>query len=519
MKSGKQLLFTTLSLILVGLCVFNVSYAYHIWVTESKQGTTAWDASKFTFNNTGTVLRGGRAATDGVVRSSPNNDAVGLLWVADAQVSVGGVVRNCTTTGTAGAYQSSGQEPYNSFFSALATWSAISSSTINMQYVCGETDMGSGSVDATVTGGVTYEVTNLKTPILNGTNEFFPDDTSNLTFISTVLGGAVDPSSLLGVGIAVDPDGKMLPENTGAASTRNPITEAFILTNESPNALRPNYNRTAVYVHELGHTLGIGHTNAILNARGALCTQLGTSCTQNFKLNNQTTTPTTAKVPTMYAFALSSSGEEGSLEIDDIAAATRNYPRSGASANFGAISGQVLNQNGVPPAGASIIAYDAGGNEIGTLVGGNPQLSGNDIGRYRIDFVPPGDYTVTIVPLLGDSSLASAKISAFVNIDATFPSTPFNFNQAFYNGSNTEGFATKVTVLPATETSNINFYYLPTTFGGTTPATSNLGRVQNGLANQDNGGCQANQGAGSMTQLLMMLLVPFGFIMWRRKRA
>jgi len=519
MKSGKTLLLSTITLVLVGFCLFNVAYAYHIWVTDSKTGVTAWDASKFTFNNSGIVLRGGRAATDGVVRASPNNDAVGLLWVADGQVSVGGAIRNCTNTGTAGAYQSSGQEPYNSFFSALATWSAISSSTINMQYVCAESDMGSGSVDSTVSGGVNYEVTNVKTPILNGTNEFFPDDTSNLTYISTVLGGTVDPSSLLGVGIAVDPDGKMLPENTGAASTRNPITEAFILTNESSLATRPNYNRAAVYVHELGHTLGLGHTNAILNARGVLCTQQGASCTQNFKLNNQATTPSTSKVPTMYAFALSSSGEEASLEIDDIAAATRNYPKSGASANFGAISGQVLNQSGNPPNGASIIAYDSNGNEIGTLVGGNPQLSGNDIGRYRIDFVPPGDYIVTIVPLLGDSSVASAKISAFVNIDATFPQSPFNFNQAFYNSSFTENFATKVTVLPATETTDINFYYLATSIGSSTPTSSNVGRVFTGLSNQDNGGCQTKGGPAALTQFLMRRLAPLGFSMWRRKRT
>jgi len=295
----------------------------------------------------------------------------------------------------------------------------------------------------------------------------------------------------------------------------NPISEAFILINQT--LLRPPFSVLEVLIHEIGHTLGLAHTGTILNARAAL---FGSP---NDTLGNGLIPTSATNIPTMF-FTVDAFLDGAPLKPDDIAAVTLNYPEDNAGASFGAISGTVLDKNGEPLLGAAIIAYGISGGlegvEIGIILGGNPDLANNLTGAYQIDFLPPGSYFVTLVPLRGD--LESAFLLPELSVDGffLFHSTNRNFAETFFDNTTDESQASIVTVTGGTVRTNVNFLNIPTNFGIPGGGNDPPGFAPIVLTGSFDGtGCQSTGPLTSANALayLFIFFAPLFFVQWKKK--
>jgi hypothetical protein len=191
----------------------------------------------------------------------------------------------------------------------------------------------------------------------------------------------------------------------------------------------------ATLTHEIGHFLGLGHSQVAMHADYA----------------------------TMYPLVVNS-GQQN-LTADDIAAISNLYPIVGYAATVGSISGTVRHPTSGILSGVNVIAMNSiTGQSYSTVVdyfsGGK---SGFDnappaAGTYTISGLPPGSYYVRIEPVnanfTGGSSVASYN-------------TPRNtsITHEWYNGGNESGDMllddinqhTAVVVAPAVTTTGIDF--------------------------------------------------------------
>lgn len=154
------------------------------------------------------------------------------------------------------------------------------------------------------------------------------------------------------------PSSRLIPTN-GPNGQFNAITSSVILVrrNLTQEAISSSEEFFTTAVHEIGHALGLQHT--------------WTSSAMSTALTRATT-------------------HAKAVDADDVAGITLLYPKAGALAQFGSITGRVMS-NGQPVHLASVVAIRPAASAISTLT--QPD------GTYRIDGLPPDTYWVYTHPL------------------------------------------------------------------------------------------------------------------------
>ena len=183
------------------------------------------------------------------------------------------------------------------------------------------------------------------------------------------------------------------------------INDMYLLINAS----RTNFDRQATEVHELGHTLGIGHSS------------VGFATGQDGALSP----PTSPQVPTMFPFSISTT-DRRTLEADDRAALSELYPAADGSftSTLGTLTGTVTRcGSGEPVLGANVraIKVDNPAVQLTRITG----FDGKTDGSYTINGVPPGDYFVVVEPLGGDEDYLE-RLPIFTRVDTDFSQEFFN---------------------------------------------------------------------------------------------
>jgi YVTN family beta-propeller protein len=148
----------------------------------------------------------------------------------------------------------------------------------------------------------------------------------------------------------------------------------------------------SIATHEIGHILGLLHSG-VANA------------TMFFVLQAGTATRT--------------------LEADDIAWASSNYPEAGYEASTGKITGTIRDGYDISKtvAGALVLATNTGTNV-------SYHSYSDENGNYVVAGLPPGTYRVSVQPLDGDVSgypMTAANVSAYLYAITSFTDYPFEY--------------------------------------------------------------------------------------------
>lgn len=224
----------------------------------------------------------------------------------------------------------------------------------------------------------------------------------------------------------------------GSAWTGTTFTEGYAIINgflSGSGTTNDEDRYKATITHEIGHFLGLSHSQVTLHADFA----------------------------TMYPMIAKTA--QRNISPDDTAAMAWMYPATGYAATVGSISGTVRNAGGTNLSGVVVLAVDsATGATYSTVV---DYYSGNNTtaftnqptanGGYTISGLPPGRYYVRIEPPKSNFSSGSSLASY---------STPQNttINREWYNGVSESGDMllddqnqkVAVTVSANTSTSGIN---------------------------------------------------------------
>ncbi len=175
-------------------------------------------------------------------------------------------------------------------------------------------------------------------------------------------------------------------------------------------------------VHEIGHALGLQHTLA------------------GSAMSMEATRWTTRAQP---------------LGPDDLAGLSTLYPTADFEEVTGGLSGRVIFADGEPVSMASVAAVSAGGQVITALTGTD--------GRYRIQGLPAGRYTIYTQPLppstsngvlsgLGPGNIVLPTDSSGAPVTASSP-----FRAVFYGGADRPRDANGVAVRPGSVVAGIDF--------------------------------------------------------------
>jgi len=209
----------------------------------------------------------------------------------------------------------------------------------------------------------------------------------------------------------------------------------------APNPEVPTAEFEGVIVHELGHMLGLDHS----------------------QINPMD--PTNNTQPTMVPFFVPGTSGMRTLKMDDIAWISYLYPSAQYAASFGSISGQVIERVGPTDQGfqgINVIARRVGGARIDAIscvsgyvyyAGfGSPDLAG----RYLIPGAPPTSYTVEIERVF--SGYTGGSSVGPLDPPVGFPGIS---GPEFYNGPRESAYdtpteKTNIPVAVGVQTSNIN---------------------------------------------------------------
>lgn len=211
-----------------------------------------------------------------------------------------------------------------------------------------------------------------RSPVANST----PDGDNIFIFADNPIN-----RSVLGSAVALT----MLFSSNGVLSDTDILfspTLTFSTTLESGT-----YDLQSVATHELGHALGADHSGLT----GA----------------------------TMFFAVRRGSNILSALSTDDIAFATETYPKPGAPASLGTISGTVRLTGGGPVVGALLTAIDP---STGVAIGA---ISATD-GTYAITMLPPGRYLVYAEPM--DGPVSSNQFFLRITPNLSFTTTFFGGN-------------------------------------------------------------------------------------------
>lgn len=232
-------------------------------------------------------------------------------------------------------------DPLAAITAATERWSAIPQSAIEFRPVEG-TSLSPNGADG-------FHVVSFQdTP----ENRDVVGDATAVTLFFTTQDGIVRDSDVYFNPVLTDVDGRSIPFSTdGAEGT---------------------YDILSILLHELGHSLGLNHTNVL----GA----------------------------TMFQFGREAEVFAATLAPDDIAFAVDVYPAPSGQSGFGRIRGTALLSDGQPIRGGAVAAVNASN---GVAIGGLTDLT---TGAYSI-LVPPGDYLVYLEPLNGPLRPANLSLT------------------------------------------------------------------------------------------------------------
>ena len=190
----------------------------------------------------------------------------------------------------------------------------------------------------------------------------------------------------------------------------------YTVIGKSPASRPDNFYR--VTMHEVGHLLGLDHTQA------------GREWFESDELGD------VAFVPVMYPIGTFFGPNEPLL--DDAIWISWLYPEESFAANTGTIRGRVRRRTGAAVLGANVVAAavkrDAAGNltEVqGEQVGVVSDFLVTDDGSYQLPGLPPGSYVVFIEPLAPDFTEGSS-VGPY---DVRFTGFP----KDYYNGAGETG--------------------------------------------------------------------------------
>ena len=187
-------------------------------------------------------------------------------------------------------------------------------------------------------------------------------------FIEVTFTSDLPPGVLAEAAPTVNVAAKPTTDASGAAFF--PIVGSMVMLN-SNTSLPPGPSFAETYytttIHELGHAMGLQHTFT---------------------------------ASAMSQAVIRNTNRQRPLDVDDEAALSVLYGKTGWTAAYGSISGQITSGGaGVPL--ASVVAIPPNGAPVSALT--NPD------GTYRIVGVPPGQYLLYVHPLPPDADVRSPK--------------------------------------------------------------------------------------------------------------
>jgi hypothetical protein len=197
----------------------------------------------------------------------------------------------------------------------------------------------------------------------------------------------LDPSFVAGVGVPIVNASSKVGDKVPIAGK---IVDSFVVIN---GKLAWNAERMErVLLHELGHLLGLAHSNVAH--------------------------PISAKeLPIMFYDPLQTAGDVN-LHPDDIAGVASLYPTPDFEKRYGQVQGQIRRANGTPVFGVAVILEPANGGE--------PIASWSDEeGKYQISGIPPGRYLLHVRPL--DASAAVRKLDPAIHLGGVYQKATRNF--------------------------------------------------------------------------------------------
>jgi Abnormal spindle-like microcephaly-assoc'd, ASPM-SPD-2-Hydin/Matrixin len=223
----------------------------------------------------------------------------------------------------------------------------------------------------------------------------------------------------------------------GSASVGGNYREGYVIINgflSGAGTLADQDRYRATITHEVGHFLGLGHSQVALHADFA----------------------------TMYPIIVKTAQQ--TLDPDDTAAIANLYPAAGYTGSVGSITGTVRGANNANLSGVNVLAVStATGAAYSTLVdyfsGGKPGFDNppGPTGTYTITGLPPGSYHIRIEPVNANFTGGSGVGSYNTPVNA-------NVSREWYNGSESGDMLTDntnqqttVVVGPGAATSGINF--------------------------------------------------------------
>ena len=167
-----------------------------------------------------------------------------------------------------------------------------------------------------------------------------------------------------------------------AGSTSDRFDFGFAVLN-GRNSTSANFR--SVLIHELGHMIGLDHTQA------------GHAQALNGRADDN------GNVPIMYPFSISFAAQQP--RPDDRAWLSWLYPAPGFEAATGTISGQILHPRGDPLPGANVVAVrltSAGTEDPREFVSVVSDFLVKQDGSFEIPGLTPGEYVVFIEPLFSE---------------------------------------------------------------------------------------------------------------------
>jgi hypothetical protein len=188
--------------------------------------------------------------------------------------------------------------------------------------------------------------------------------------------------------------------------------EGLAVLNGKFSAVFDDQQFQATFFHELGHFVGLDHT------------QINGSYVQDGNTVND------SYVPTMYPTATDDDTPLGEPNPDDEAALTLLYPASNVNTVYGMIRGSVKREDGQPVLGANVVAVKVGDEDFSQFSSVSDYYLQNN-GEYEM-YVTPGEYTVFIEPI--DVSFTGGSSVGPYAGDVSQPAFTNPVVKEYYNG-------------------------------------------------------------------------------------